>query len=159
MTTNFLSPNEFRFNVKRLPETSFYVQSVSLPSMTSSNIDLSTPFTNLPIASGKIEYSNLTVTCALDVKMKSYQEIRNWLRQISPDEDFTQRIALEKSNEGIYSDATLHILDNSKNSNIKIVFQDLFPIGISEVMLETKNTSVPIIQVSYDFKYRIFNFV
>lgn len=140
---NYLSPVEYRFTIKRLPNVSFFVQSVSIPGMSSGNNELPTPFKNVPLHGDKLEYEALSLQVAMDENMQSFIEVRNWLIGLTKPYDFEQHANLIEG-EGLYSDATLLIMNSSKNPNIEVTFKDIFPTSIGEVAFDTRGTDVDV---------------
>ena len=57
---------------------------------------------------------------------------------------------------GIYSDATLTILNSSMNSNIEIGFEDLIPVSISDIQLDVKSSDINYVEATASFKYKSF---
>lgn len=44
---NFLAPNGFRFNMKRLPNISFFVQNINIPGLNMNADETPNPFTTI----------------------------------------------------------------------------------------------------------------
>ena len=76
-------------------------------------------------------------------------------------DNFTQyaNIATRKEGDssGIYSDATLSILNSSKKVNIEVEFQDLFPISLSEITMDVRSTDITYVEATATFKYKSFD--
>jgi hypothetical protein len=160
MAQNFLSPIDFRFSLKRSPQINYYVQSVSIPSLTAGFAPMSTPFHNLHISPDKLEYGDFTLTFRVDEEMASYLELYNWLLGITFPDNFDQYGALttrdQGDNSGVYSDATLAILNSSKNVNIEVQFEDLFPVSLSEILMDVKSADINYVEATASFKYKSF---
>ena len=58
---NFLSPLGAKFEIKRLPTINFFVQAVSLPSVTMGEIDIPTPFTKLKKPGDQLMFGDLVM--------------------------------------------------------------------------------------------------
>ena len=158
MAINFLSNIEFRFNIKRLPTVEFYIQEVTMPGINSGFAQHATPFKILPRTGDKMEFEDLILRCAVDEKMVSYTEVWNWLVSITNPTSFDQRAALEASDDGIVSDATLMILNSSKNPAIEVDFINLFPISVSSIQFDLKQTEQVPPVVDFTFKYDSYTF-
>ena len=157
---NFLNPIEFQFEVKRLPNVEFYVQSVNIPDISSGVTTQQTPFKNIYRPGDKVEFGDLQITCAIDENMETYKEVWNWLIALTYPNGFEQYQALtEPSGDGLYSDATLIIANSSKNANIEINFRDIFPINIGSIELDTTLSDVTPPRVEFTFKYAYYEFV
>ena len=58
---NFLSPLGAKFEIKRLPTINFFVQAVSLPSITMGELEVPTPFTKLRKPGDQIIFGDLVM--------------------------------------------------------------------------------------------------
>jgi hypothetical protein len=153
---NFLSPVEFNFIIERMPTVQYYVQSVNIPAISSGYTEQVTPFKNTYRHGDKLTYDDLYLTVAVDENMSGYLETWTWLLGLTKPETFDQ-FKLLQDGDGLYSDATLHILNSNKNSNIKIKFADLFPISVGAITLNTALSDVPITTVDLTFKYNKYS--
>lgn len=152
MNYNFLSPNGFKFVIKRLPEVEFMVQGVSLPGLSSSAIEQPSPFKNIMRHGDKLTYEDLVVDIRVDENMESYKEIYDWMVGLTKPETFTQYSTL-KTTEGLYSDAALVVLNSKGNPKIEISFKDVFPISIGSLQFTTTSSSVDYISTNITFKH------
>lgn len=159
MTVNYLSTIEFRFKINRLPNTEFYIQGVTMPGISSGFTTQATPMRMIYRPGDKLEFEDLSLTCVVDEQMKTYREVWNWLVAITKPTSFDERAAIESTAEGVYSDATLVLLNSSKNPSIEISFKDLFPISVSAIEFDTKQTDRIPPTVTYDFKYGTYDFI
>ena len=160
---NFLSPLGYRFVLSRTPNTNYFVQSVSIPTLTLGQFDLEDPFVKLPLPGIKLNFDPLTVTFMVDENMNNYIEIFDWLNGLGFPESFEQYSNLIRSTNGIgskstetFSDGSLIILSSSHNPNLKITFQDMFPISLSELSFDATNTDVDYLKASVTFRYRLY---
>lgn len=155
--TNFLSSVEFRFTIKRLPNVEFFIQGANLPGINSGYNTQPTPFKNVYLHGDKLEYEDLVLTCIVDEQMQSYIETWNWLEALTKPKSFDQYRGIKESEDGLYSDATLTILNSSKNAKIEITFQDLFPVSVSGIDLDTKQTDLTPPTVQLTFRYNSYS--
>jgi len=149
---NFLSPLGHKFILSRTPNLNFNVQSVRLPGMSLSSTETATPFVSIP-NSGKIVFSPLTITFRVNEDMADYLEIRNWMSSLGSPTSFEGYANLKESNDGLYSDATLVIMNSAMRGNLSATFYDLFPIDISDLQFTTMDTDVNYIECTVDFRY------
>lgn len=153
---NYLSAVEFKFVIDRLPNVEFYVQRANVPGISSGFSTTTTPFKNIYGPGDKLEYDDLTVDVVVDENMSSYIESWNWLSSLTRPEGFDGYANIQNG-DGIYSDATLFILSNSKNPNIKIKFKDLFPISVGQIDLDTTAGDIDPPIATLTFKYLSYN--
>lgn len=138
---NFLSPIDFRFVIKRLPYVEYFVQTANVPGVNASPSLTPNPFKDIYRQADKLEYDTFNITVRVDENMNNWLEIYNWMEGLTYPENFDQFANLEKG-DGLYSDATLTILSNSKNPNVEITLKDAFPISLSSIQLSTTDTDI-----------------
>ena len=159
---NMLSPVGFQFEIQRLPNMNFFVQSVTLPGITASTVDQPSPLRSVPIPGDKIEYSELEVTFKIDENMNNYIEVFNWIRALGFPDNQDQYKTLEDqpsyTGGGIYSDATLTILSSAMNPNIRINIQDLFPVTLSPIEMNATQPDIEYLEAIASFRFLGYSF-
>jgi hypothetical protein len=165
---NFLGQNGFRFAIKRLPTVNYFCQNVSIPSVSMGVVESPTPFAAIPRPGDRITYDPFTLTFKVDEDLKNYFEIQKWMEGMGHPDSLAQTRDLSRNINntmiggqkqlGYYttyiSDGTLSILTNNKNPNKIIFFEDMFPINLTELNLESTNTTIEYLQASVTFRYR-----
>ena len=159
----FLSPLGFNFLIKKLPNTNYFVQSVNVPSVQATDVVVPTPFTNIPTIGDRLNYSEFQLSFKVDEDMTNYIELYDWLLQLHFPEDFAQsKNIYQKQNnvdflqDGPYSDATLTVLNSAMNPNREVIFEDCYPIALSDLQFSTTAASVDYIECQATFRYRMF---
>lgn len=158
---NFLSPLGFRFFIKKLPNVNFFVQKVNVPGVSiAQSPTMPNPFTKIPYAGDHLEFEELQLTYTVDEDLSNYIEIHNWIRGLSFPDNFSEYKALANkpavSGEGLKSDASLIITTNGKSPNFECVFEDAFPVSISNMNFATTEDSVNYIEATATFLYTQF---
>jgi len=160
MAQNFLSPIGFRFTLQRAPNIEYYVHAATIPSLTAGFVTVGTPFSNLSFSADKIEYGDFALTFRVDEDMKNYLEIHNWLIGITFPDNFDEHKNLVTrnlgDNSGIFSDATLTVLNSTKNVNVEVTFEDLMPTSISDIQLDVRATDINYSEATANFRYKRF---
>jgi hypothetical protein len=152
MQQKFISPTGFRFSIKRLPNVSFFIQSAQIPSISIAPIEYATPFKTLAFTGDKIQNEPFTVTIRLDEYMDSYNEIYDWMMGLTKPKSFDQHKAL-KEGDGLYSDATLIVLDSRQNPGLEVTFHDIFPINLSAIQMDTTQSDINYITCDITFEH------
>ena len=159
---NFLSPNGFKFSIKKSPNVNFFVQSVNLPTFSLGTVDVENPFIKIPFPGDKLTYGQLDVTFKVDEDLTNYIEIYNWLVAIGYPDSFGQRASIEPPNvniisgDGVYTDASLIITNSKMNPNYEVIFKDMYPISLSELQFDSTVTDIDYLTCTSTFAYRIF---
>jgi hypothetical protein len=148
---NFLSSVGFRLSIKRLPNTSFYVQSVNIPGLDGGISELPNPFKTIYTPGDKVTFGDLVVTVRMDAKLKTYEEIANWMFGLYYPDSFEQFSDLQKG-DGLYSDATLTILTPKGNPMLDFNFKDIFPVNLGELQMDTAVSDIDMLTCTITFK-------
>ena len=129
---NPLADVQFKFDVAALPNTSFFIQTVSLPGVTLEAAVIATPqLQNFSRHTGIITYEALDVTFLIDEYLKNWQEIYEWMI----------------GDENKYTSAVLTILSSSMNPTMEIHFKDIFPTSLSAISFDSTTTD-PVYQTA-----------
>lgn len=145
---NYLATNKFKFNIQKVPNFSYFVQSVNLPSLNISETSYETPFSNQWLQGDKIQFEPIDVTFLVDENMTSWLEIFNWIRSYGFDKSYEQYKPDSKV------DATLTILTNKSNPNLSVTFEDIWPISLSEIAFATNVQDIEEAIATVSFRYR-----
>lgn len=155
---NFLSPLGFKFSIRKLPNVNFFVQKVNIPGLQMGGTpEAPNPFVKIPYSGDHLEYNELNVTFRIDEDMQNYLEVHKWLRGLGFPEDFSEYDAIKREEKmlggGLKTEASLIITTNGKSPNIECVFQDIFPVGLSDVDFNTTDETVNYIEATATFRY------
>jgi hypothetical protein len=150
---NFLSPTGFKFVIKRLPTVSFFVQTATVPGLSSGSTDIATPFKNIHFAGDKLLYNDFEITIRVDEKMVSFIEIYKWIIGLTKPESFDEYKQLLQSPDGLYSDATLTILDSKGNPSMDINFEHIFPVFLGDLRMDTTMDNISYISTRIIFRH------
>jgi hypothetical protein len=128
-TVNFLLPDSFKFEMKRVPRLNYFIQSVNLPALEYSEIRQPTRFVDVKHPGNSFTFSNFDVSFIIDEEMETFMEIYNWMKSL---------VAIEQAGDvemgpNNYSDASLIILNSAKNPNHVVTFKNCFPVSLSGI--------------------------
>ena len=153
---NLLSSTGYKFYIKKLPTTNFFVQSFNVPGVKLAFTQQPTPFININYYGDKVEYNDLTVTFSVDEDFRNYTELLEWIEGLGRPASFDERRRLDKrevDQEGKRSDCTIVLSTNNKSPNIEIQIQDAFPISLSDIIFQSTSTSENHVVATAVFKY------
>ena len=147
---DYASPIQFRFTCAKLPTVEFFCQTANIPGITLGTADVETSLKSIPFPGDKLTYGDLNVSFLVDENLNNYKEIHDWIIALGFPQNHTQFADLQAagadrypgstsgadvpitntpaplSEGGIYSDATLTVL-NSKNIAVtEIRFDNIF---------------------------------
>ena len=134
---NPLADVQFKFDIAALPETSFFVQTVSLPGISLSPMEIGLPQREgFARSGGTISYEELSIAFLVDEYLKNWMEIYNWIIGYPS-----------------YTSGVLTILSSSMNPTIEAHFTQLFPTSLSELAFDSTTTDPTYHQATVAFKY------
>jgi len=162
LNKNMLSPVGFNFQIKKTPDMNFFIQSITLPGVTLGSFDIPNPMKSVPMYGDHITYGELDVTFKINEDMTNYLEIFNWITALGfPDNHGQFKSIRDKtiqSGDGIFSDATLSILSSAMNVTTQIFIEDLFPISLSPITVDTRDTAIEYIEATASFRFQNYIF-
>lgn len=163
---NPLSPNGFLFNISKLPNLSFFCQSVNLPGITLGAPEFGNPFNVAPIPGETLTYDQLQVQFLVDEQMANYQSIYNWIVALGFPESYDQYVTFVAGDTNNYSelaknysDATLQILTANNQTAKQIQFYDMFPVSIDSLQFSGSNSDVQYLIGNATFRYGYYKFL
>ena len=180
---DYASPVQFRFKMTKLPLVEFFIQSANLPGISLGSAQQNTPLYDIPIPGDKITYSSLDLSFIVDENLNNYKEIHDWILGLGFPSNHTQFQDLQTAgsdrfpgstrstaatgtnvpqplNEGgIYSDATLTVLNSKNIAKTEIRFENLYPTSLGSLNYDVRATDVDYINASVSFNYMNYDIV
>lgn len=151
LSYNQLNSNRFTFSFGKIPEASFCATDVNLPKISVEPALAGWSGVESHVPGETIKHSPLVVKFSVDEDLINYLELYNWFSELYYEKRDTPKDLLKN----LVSDATLIILTNGSNPNIRVKFQGVFPIEISEINFTTQSSPQPIF-CSVTFMYTKF---
>lgn len=167
-TLNFLSPLGFSFKINKLPDVNFMVQATEIPQVAMRNAEMATPFVTIPFPGDHIQYSPLNIVFKVDENLKNYIALYKWFKGLGFPNSFLEsrevynlnalnQILQNSQGKGAFSDATLTILNSNMTTTATVTYFDIFPVGISSLSFDSRNSDVKYIDATATFMYRSFD--
>jgi len=180
---DYASPIQFRFKMTKLPNVEFFVQTANIPAIALGDTTIPTPLKEISMPGDKVTYSSLDVTFLVDENLNNYKEIHDWITGIGFPQDYKQfsdvlatgsdrfsrstsstaatgsATAAPLSEGGIYSDATLIVLNNKNIAKTEIRFQNVYPTSLGGLSYDIKAADVDYLTVNASFNYMYYDIV
>lgn len=152
--TSFLQPTKFQFIVPTLPFLRYFVQTCSVPGISTNAVKVENPFSATYRHGDKLVYESLNITCILDEDFRTFEETYQWLEALTAPQRFPQYIKRKpRGKENAYHDGVLTLLTNANLPNIRITFTDMHPVSISAVQFDTKSNANEHPTIDIVFRY------
>jgi hypothetical protein len=162
--TNPLQATKFLLTFDRLGSTQYFCQSVNIPGLNLGQAPINTPMLDVFAPGNKITYNPLSINFIVDEKLDGWQQIHSWFRSIASPESYEERKRLtavqnqfSKSKLTSYSDATLTVLSALNNPILRFKFINVFPITLSDIIFDTRQSAEDVITSDVVFLFDYFN--
>lgn len=161
--TNLLQPTKYLLTFSRIPNTQYFCQSVNIPGVSVGQTPINTPLHDYYVPGNKMEFSNLNVNFLIDESLESWKNVYDWMRSFAGPESIEKRNALralqadKSGKESNYCDATLTILSNLNNPILRVHFYYVFPLSLSDIMFDTRQSADDIMSADATFVYEYFD--
>jgi hypothetical protein len=159
---NYFNPIGFKFEVDKLPTVNFFCQSATLPGLTLGEATQPTPFRDIPTPGDSILFEELTIRFVVDEELQNWLELKEWIFGLGYPNSQEEYAEISRKNSAIkpggdkYSDGVLMILTSNKNAQYKITFQDLWPVTLTGIQLDSSVAEVDYITSDATFQYTIY---
>ena len=162
--TSYLQPNKYQMLFPRISTVTYFCQKVNIPTVSTTAPYQPTPFANIPRPGDKLVYGQFDMTFIVDEEMWNWQIIYDWLRGMTFPCSFEEYKNLNR--ESIYSvraeqpqyaEGYLNILSGINVPKLKIGFECMFPISLSDIWMDTTLNADQIVLATASFKYHIYN--
>ena len=180
---DYASPVQFRFKCSKLPKVEFFCQTANIPGIGLGEAEVDTPLKSIPFPGDKVTYQDLAISFLVDENLENYKEIHDWIIGLGAPQNHTQFSDLRATSSdrfpgtsstnaitgqatadplpesGMYSDATLTVL-NSKNIAVtEIRFHNIFPTSLGALSYNVQASDVNYLQTAVDFSYMYYEIV
>ena len=180
---DYASPIQFRFKMTKLPKVEFFVQTANIPGISLGSTSFETPLKDIAGAGDKVNYQTLDVSFLVYENLNNYKELHDWILGLGFPQNHDQFKTLQGTSAdrfpgttastaatgtsipqpldegGIYSDATLTVLNSKNIAKTEIRFQNVYPISLGSLSYDIKASDVDYLQVSASFNYMYYDIV
>jgi len=159
---DLLQPSKFILTFNRLPAVQYFCQEANVPGVSVGNAEFNTPLVDVPIVGNKLSYNEFTVRFMIDEKINSWNQLYNWMLAIASPKNLEDRATynqLQNQNTvkpSLYSDANLTIMSALNNPLIRVNFQRMFPVSLTDINFDTQQSADTILTATATFRYLYF---
>lgn len=156
--TSILQSTKFTFIIPDKPFLKYFCQTVQLPSITTSEVAIPTPFSTTYRHGDKMAFEPLTITALMDEDLRVWEETYKWMESLTRPSSYEQyaRKTPRDVQTPLYFDGYLTINTNSNNPNIRVKFHNCHPTSIGMISFDTKVDADVIPTADFTFRYDIF---
>lgn len=155
--SSILQLTKFTFFIPDKPYLRYFCQTVNLPSISTTEIPVSTPFSTTYRHGEKLNFEPLTISALIDEDMRMWQETYNWLKSLTRPESFAEYPRKDlQDRTPLYFDGILTLNTNANKPNLRFKFLNCHPISMSMLNLDTKTDADNIPTCDITFRYDLF---
>jgi len=160
---NPLSNVGFKFTLARFPKIDFFSTSANLPGMNLGVAQAANYWKEMPLAGTRLAFEDLTLSFIVDENLVNYLAVHNWMRGLGFPESIQNFVDLVTDEDNLidmdlqYTDGALLVLNNQFNNVAKVKFRDLFPISLSGLQFDSKQSDYETLTATVTFKYTLYD--
>lgn len=155
--SSLLQTARFTFIIPDKPYLKYFCQTVSIPSVSTTEVAVATPFSNTYRHGDKLSFEALSIACLVDEDLRIWEETYNWLKGLtrpSSSDEYLRKSLTDKT--PLYFDGYLTVNTNANNPNIRFKFHNCHPISLGGIDFDTKTDADNIPTCNIQFRYDIF---
>jgi hypothetical protein len=158
--TSILQSTKFTFIIPDKPFLKYFCQTVQLPSVSTTEIPVNTPFSTTYRHGEKLTYEALTITALMDEDLRVWEETYKWIKSLTRPttfEEYPRKTLKETNPPPLYFDGFLTVNTNANSPNIRFKFRNCHPTSIGMVNFDTKVDADVIPTADFTFRYDYFD--
>jgi hypothetical protein len=165
---NYLAPTGFNFTIQRCPKVSFFSNTAQIPGIDLGVAIQPTYLKEIPRPGDQLQFQDFNLRFLIDEDLTNYMQLQNWmrglgfpesLREIYAEYDKSAKLYNEefgRTEELLYSDATLEVLNSSLNPQFLVKFYGMFPVSLSTLQFDATETDIEYFTADVTFKYTLY---
>lgn len=153
--TSFLQKTKFTFVIPELPFARYFCQSVNLPGVSTTEINIPTPFSDTYRHGDKLQYEALAMTILIDEDLRVWEETYNWLKSLTFPHRYSEYVKNSRNKEPYY-DGVLTINTNANIPNMRIKFTHIHPVSLSGIDFSAATSADETPTCTVSFRYDTF---
>jgi hypothetical protein len=144
---NFLSPNQFKFTLKRAPKAAFFSNSGNIPALRLGTANQPTYLKMIDQPGDMITFEDFTFKFMVDEDLQIID-----LQKTRPDlkSNITNQL-------NIVSDGTLFILSSNNKTNVQVRFYDMWPYDLTSLLFDANNSDSQYLTAEVKMKYTYYD--
>lgn len=153
--TSILQSTKFTFLIPDKPYLKYFCQTVSIPSVSTSEIKVDTPFSPTYRHGEKLNFDALVITALMDEDLRTWSETYDWLKSLTRPTSFEEypRKTPRDVVTPLYFDGFLTINTNNNRTNMRFKFRNCHPTSIGMINFDTKVDADTIPTCDFTFRY------
>jgi hypothetical protein len=163
---NLAQPTRFAMTMARLPNVTWWCQTVILPGVSMGYAPSPTPFVDQKVPGDKLQYEPLITSILLDEDLVAWREVYSWMTAMTFPKDFKQYRDMKNLSEILksnprpqYSDIQILVYNSNWQPILRYSFIDAFPTSIPALNYSSADSPDTPMQFDVTFEYQWFDIV
>lgn len=160
-TYNQLESKSIELILDRTPNVDYFCTSASIPGISSTAARQYTPFTDIKVTGDKLVFQPLIINFIVDEEMNNWNEIFDWMVSYAHPTEFEEYQNNQVTQNNLYSSkksgAKLLIPNNKYNKKHEFTFTDVFPIDMSDIVIDTQIDGTTVVVCTVTFEYTTYS--
>lgn len=148
MNYNLATTSNYKLEIAGVPEINYFIQTAELPSITLPEVPVPYEDTMIYVPGDTLEFEPLQLAFLIDEDYANYIYIHQWIKRCRGSKDTE-----------VFKDLTLHLLNNNKIVNKKIVFYYAFPTTLSSISYDSTQSDTISLVCPVVFRYQEYEFI
>ena len=169
------APANHIMRFERMPYTSFMVQEVNLPGITTTAAQVGLPGLTVKHAPDRLNYEQLQVTFLVDEEFTVHRELHRWMVGMTGREDRSTLTAQFVRDQADYAwgetgpsralattsrtTAGLTIVNGARNPILRVLFFNVYPVALGPVAFSVTADPTTVLQSTATFEYDFYTLV
>jgi hypothetical protein len=153
--SSILQSTKYTLLFPTMPFLRYFSQTATIPSVSTSGIAVSTPFSDTFRHGTTLRFEDFTINAIVDEDLRVWEETYNWIKSLTRPSDFNQYARYRNAENMLYHDAILTVNTNANNPNIRFKFFNCHPTSIGAIAFNTADTadSIPTVDITIRYDY------
>ena len=161
---NPLQVNKYLLTFARCPNLQYFCQSLTVPGLSKTEIQQTTPFVDTYVPGEKAIYDLLNVTFYVDEELTAWKEVHDWIRAMTFPKEFEEYQKLGRLSKNVgnpktpqFSDAILTLYSSSNNPLYRFKLKDCFPTTLSTFVMSSTDSPDTTITADATFRFAYYD--
>lgn len=156
---NQLELKSIKLILDRIPNVEFFCTSANVPGLSSTAARQYSPFADVKVTGDKLVFQPLIVNFVVNEDMSNWKEIFDWMVEYGHPTKFQEYANPNITQKQLYgskkSSATVLIPNNKYNVTHEFQYIDVFPVDLSDIVVDTQIEDVPntIATITFEYSY------
>ena len=152
---NPLTKTRFKFVCSKLPQCTFFCQTVTIPGIGLGEASQATPLVDIPMPGDKLVYEDLNFTFVVNEDLDNWVEMKNWLS----DAGFDSTLGTDNSPWAeLFADGSIVVLSDKSNPVGVFTFEDMWPTSIGALEFDITDADDAVVVADVTFKYTRYTY-